>query len=197
MPIYKRKNKSVFHIHVPKTGGSALVDACMQQRCTIDLFSKTPHPEHKITIQHFHYDLWKNLVPDIPKILTWREPWARTVSEYVWQKHTTDFSKIDKWLSVCLDIFNENPLWGDNHFMPQTKFFKDEKEIIFCQYDKTMSNIKNVFDTELDTDLKFITFPQKRRDYVLPNIDDVLLPQTKDKWIKLYQNDIDFFQNRL
>ena len=193
MPIYRHKNNFVFHIHVPKTGGTAITDACLSQGCKIEIFNKKPDPVHKITPQHFHYAIWKNMVMEpIPKIVGWRDPWQRTVSEFVWQTRTKDFNKLNDWLKKCLSIYQENSSWGDNHFRPQTEFFVPNETVHMMTYEKSMQTAKQLIKKFLDIDIEFKTTPQKRLDYTLPSIDDVLKLEVKQMWQTIYQKDIEY-----
>lgn len=193
MPIYRYKNKFVFHIHVPKTGGTAIFDACLAKNCSVEMFSKQPDPIHKITPQHFHYNIWKDMVMEpIPKIVGWRDPWHRTVSEFVWQTRTIDFDKLNQWLKTRMSIVQQDPSWGDNHYRPQTEFFIKNETVHIMPYKKNMEPAKTLIKKFLGIDIEFKTTPQKRYDYTLPSIDDVLQLDVKRTWEKVYHKDLEF-----
>jgi len=44
----------------------------------------------------------------------------------------------------------------------------------------------------LDIDIEFKTTPQKRLDYTLPSISDVLQLEVKHTWEKIYHKDLEF-----
>ena len=193
MPIYRYKNASVFHVHVPKTGGTAITDACKNFGCDIEIFSKQPDPKFNITPQHYHYDIWKHIITDsMIKIVGWRNPWHRTVSEFVWQTHGDKFENLNIWLNDCLVKYQENPTWGDNHFRPQTEFFILDDYTHVMPYEKTMQTAKKLIKNFLDLNIDFVTKPQKRIDYTFPDIDDVLEKNTKHTWEQIYIKDMEF-----
>jgi len=83
-------------------------------------------------------------------------------------------------------------IMGDNHFRPQTEFFVPNETVHMMTYEKSMQTAKQLIKKFLDIDIEFKTTPQKRLDYTLPSIDDVLKLEVKQMWQTIYQKDIEY-----
>jgi hypothetical protein len=143
MPILVRKEKSVLFVHIPKCGGSSFLKE-MNQRGWLELLSIRGLHAHQLKFmrcspQHLHADLLYQLInPEaFDHIITLvREPLARFMSEYCWQKIQGMTNLQPKqWIEHTIAAFKKNPFVDDNHIRPQSEFILSDAQIYKLEED--------------------------------------------------------------
>lgn len=194
MPLYYKDTQQIFHIHVPKTGGSSLSK----------LFITNNWKEHnelsiKSGNQHALKNCWeKKISEEIPKIIIFRDPVNRVISEIRgnYKYYHNIIKPFD--LNVCINyIFtNDTELQReDNHFKKFVEFV-DIKNInkynikIFLYEDPNLeNNIKSYCGLNHD-------FPKLTGDSYKS---DIKVSQLTDNSIEIiknyYKEDYDFIKS--
>ena len=193
MPLYKNQDKELFHIHVPKTGGTSITSALAKQGVEVSFMQKASHSKYGgVPPQHMSIENTRNFF-DLTKIESFaviREPWHRTVSEYVWRTRSNNFSAMNEWLKNVLQDIEHSEF--QNHFLPQCRFI--DRNVKVFNYKDWDDICKYVGDKLGIVEFKVTERKQKRLDYELPSI-KILDPSTKKLWENLYQQDIKLFHN--
>ena len=132
--------KTAFFSFIPKTGGTALIQAFRALGARIYL-----HEENNPVVgvlrcpsQHFHYELSSKII-DIGAanhaFAVIRHPLTRAISDYKWAyrnaKSSTRIPWIDDWLETLLKHYNRNGFIFDNHLRPQTEFVGPQIKAIY------------------------------------------------------------------
>jgi len=191
MPLYKNQDKQLLHIHIPKTGGTSITSVLTTRGVNVSFMQKASHPKYgDVPPQHMSIENTKKFF-DLEKIESFavmRDPWHRTVSEYVWRTRSNNFSAMDKWLGDILKDIDHNEF--QNHFLPQCRFIDQNVKVFnyecwddICRYVGDKLGIEHFEVTERK---------QKRLDYELPSI-EILDTGTRKLWEKLYQQDFELF----
>lgn len=174
MPIYKNKDHSVLHIHIPKTGGSSLLSLFTADHWVQSMLGSKPYSP--CTRQHFHYSLIANEC-DIFKDFTYtfaivRNPYTRAISEFTWKPNNKG-KCFNSWFHSFTKGYENNNFIGDNHFRPQYHFLGRGIKRVFSLedgYDNIVGELKDTLGKS--------NFPsscshtnKKRFDVDLSNID--------------------------
>jgi len=188
MPLYNKNNEQlVFHVHIPKTGGSSVTRMFEENGWVQDSrFGSIKNHQ-----QHAMHNLWNQVLGDnIPKFSVIREPIQRIISEMrgngKWYK-----TLINPWdPNKCVEyIFNKQLFRSDNHFRKLIEFVDynkiDEENLkIFRYEDNWTEQIKNEYGLEGD-------FPHIVGDLYSPEMDFNLSEKTvkmiKDYYIEDYK----------
>jgi len=131
MPIYKKKNKCILFIHIPKTGGSSIETAFRNDGWQEFRFS----PSGGEKSQHAIFDVWScwrelnnyNFRPGedkIEKIFTVvRDPMDRIRSEIRSSRPSlSSFEGYTSRLTSYIDAYKKKPSCRDNHIRPQVDY---------------------------------------------------------------------------
>ena len=193
MPLYKNQDKELLHIHIPKTGGTSITSVLVTRGVNVSLMQKASHSKYgDVPPQHMSIENTRNFF-DLTKIDSFaviREPWHRTVSEYVWRTRSNNFSDMNEWLKNILQDIDHREF--QNHFLPQYRFI--DRNVTVFDYKDWGDICKYVGDKLGIEKLEVTERKQKRLDYELPSI-EILDPATKKLWENLYQQDIELFHN--
>jgi len=192
MPLYKHRDKILLHIHVPKTGGTTIMNDLEDRGVAVSYITKASKPEYgnvppqhmtlEYTMKYFDLDQTKSFA-------VIRHPWQRTVSEYVWRKKSNKFNNLNSWIKETLTDIDHAQ--HQNHFLPQTQFIDRARTKLF-RYD-AWDSICEWVGKELAVE-NFTTkyWKQKRLDYTLPSF-DLLDVDAKSLWKNLYREDLDLY----
>ena len=130
MPIMVRKQATCLFIHIPKCGGTALMELVRAARwkdaLSLENAAAGRSPALPCTPQHYHWEMLRPLV--VPEALDaivtiTRHPFARFVSEYGRQVKTgMAQAPRDAWAETALDAYEQDPFAYDNHLRPQDDF---------------------------------------------------------------------------
>jgi hypothetical protein len=126
MPLFRHKNKVIFFVHIPKTGGSS-VEHCLRQSGAIRALHYHKRLDYlECTMQHMHAELHEILVPEQfhdGSFAVVRHPIDRLLSEYKWRLKLGQINrKFDDWVNHTFNRYADNPYIMDNHIRPQSEF---------------------------------------------------------------------------
>ena len=163
MPLFELNRKRVLFIHIPKTGGTS-IESLFCTNAAMTFFSPTPPeglnvcPQH-LTINDLELLLGKNYWDWSFTIV--RDPYSRLESEYWFRtglgSHRygkgTEFSD---WVLKSIENVLKNRCFWDNHFRPQTDFFKDGVTIFRFEegLELAVERAARELGMELETSLK-------------------------------------------
>jgi len=193
MPLYRIKDKSLLHIHIPKTGGTSLMEGLEDHGVTTTFIQKASDEQYGgVPPQHMDIGYTKMFfdLSQVDAFAVVRDPWHRTVSEYVWKLRSKDFKQLNDWLGKALENIKHEDY--QNHLLPQVRFVNDDVKLFsykdwdrMCAYVGATLGIK-----EFQTGHR----KQKRFDYEAPPI-DVLEGVVRDKWEDLYREDLELYHS--
>lgn len=131
MPIIRINGRTVFFVHVPKTGGTS-VENTLAGVGQIALHRK-PFRDW-VPPQHWHAEIYSVTVPigfyDIGFIVC-RNPFTRLVSEFRHRarKDRVRIMGFDRWAATVLDAYSRDAYILHNHIRPQSEFLTQGIEI--------------------------------------------------------------------
>ena len=141
--------KTAFFSFIPKTGGTALIQAFRNLGARIYL-----HEENNPVVgvlrcpsQHFEYKLSSSII-DISAadhaFTVVRHPFDRAKSDYKWAfrnaTQTKNIPWLDQWLEIMLEKYKNNSYIFDNHLRPQTEFIGDGIKNIY-RYEESLEAV--------------------------------------------------------
>ena len=189
MPLY---NKTLLHIHIPKTGGTSITQTLKDQGVSVEYFDKANAEQYGgVPPQHMTIEYTKKFfdLKDTSAFAVVRNPWHRTVSEYVWRTKSDNFLDLNSWIKEVLTNINHQEY--ANHLVPQHRFYNDDVKIF--RYDK-WNNICNFIANKLDINLEITTRKQQRLEYKPPMI-SVLDKDVRSLWESFYSIDLESFDS--
>ena len=204
MPLIKLREKALFFIHIPKTGGTTIERNLFRNGFEIKFFN----PEkikNDVTPQHYHIQFLEERLPDYVNYLPFtilRNPWQRTLSSL----YNITFLKIDKKgnffraSSIDEDLYkiliffkkqNNNYSVLDNHFRPQHFFVSEKIKLYdFNQMEKVHKKLNDFFNTN-------ISFIKEKVSKISYNRkiekEKILSKETIMLWNEYYNKDIDLY----
>jgi hypothetical protein len=144
--------KTAFFSFIPKTGGTALLEAFKMLGARVYL-----HEENNPTVgvlrcptQHLHYELSSSLI-NIEKadhsFAIVRHPFSRAKSDYKWAYRNArtreNIPLLDEWLEKLFEAYLKNPYVFDNHIRPQTEFIGENIKSLYYYEDGLNGPIMN------------------------------------------------------
>ena len=131
MPVYKKDNNVILHIHIPKTGGTSVESYFRFNGYSVSFNGR--RKGNKCTLQHFEKEqIEKVIMPKFNCNYTFicvRHPFDRAISECKWKNIKEKDANI--WLKNQLLLLKDDPYCWDNHFRPQVDFITHCIENIF------------------------------------------------------------------
>jgi hypothetical protein len=126
MPIFTKADKKVLFIHIPKTAGISVHHVFARAGWQIDLEGHVlDHPYYynvQGSLNHLCYselEEYYNLNDFDFVFCVVRNPFARAISEYHWQRRNHDFNL---WFESEINQYRNYHRYMDNHFKPQSEF---------------------------------------------------------------------------
>lgn len=131
MPLYRIKDKLVFFVHVPKTGGTSVEKALesVGKVCLDKKIEGFPAPS-----QHFHAEIYNKLLPEDfydRGFMIVRNPFTRLISEYrhKYSREKTKNLDFDAWVKKSFSTYQSNSYVHQNHIRPQVEFISPSVDI--------------------------------------------------------------------
>jgi hypothetical protein len=133
VPVFVKDERRVLFVHVPKTGGSAVEDAFVEDGWEAHFLDRTSRRQpvqqlRRCSPQHMHAALLEQTLRldrlDLSFAVV-RDPLARFRSEYLWRHRedpTMDATEVEGWGRRLLEKFTHDPFVRDNHIRPQSEF---------------------------------------------------------------------------
>ncbi len=129
MPIFKKADKRIAFIHIPKAAGSSVERHFTNSGWEMDFYHPCSNPNEP-AVHHLTYEGLRAQVPELDEITSFcivRNPYKRMVSEWRWHRtrmRTTQTNFTDFVRRVTVSLKNSRTYW-DNHWRPQSDFVND------------------------------------------------------------------------
>jgi len=131
LPLYTKDGRSVFYVHVPKTGGTAIEAFFGQNGFRVEYFDaggpQSLNPYRRCAPQHMHAAQIMTLLRPAKfdyLFMTVREPLRRVISEYKMLVRTvSDAPPLTQWFDVISKQYLEDNYVAENHIRPQSEFW--------------------------------------------------------------------------
>lgn len=162
MALFKKDDVSIYHPHIPRTGGRYIAELF-----AVNKFSKFhdgfEHTVRGIEVPHLHYPLYNFLecVPESKKIAIVRNPYDRFVSQiktqYIKRLYPVtffDMIKDKEWLFSFLDYEREVDAYITNWFRPQHEYI-EEGTLVYKFEDGLNENFVNWIKKNFDIEFEF------------------------------------------
>lgn len=157
MALFKKDDVSIYHPHIPRTGGRYVTE--LFDLNNFQVFHRGfEHTVRGIEVPHLHYPLYNFLeeVPDAKKILIVRNPYDRFISsiktQYFVRSYPSSFFDMisDKdWLFSFLDYEREVDSYITNWFRPQHEYI-EKSTLIYKFEDGLDQNFTNWIKANLN-----------------------------------------------
>jgi hypothetical protein len=136
MPLFDNNNKCVFFVHIPKTGGTALVNF-FRQLARVSFYAIPVPSSMRVSPQHMPIgDVRAMMAPG-----SWsyssavvRDPYTRLESEYYYR--ATNFERrfgyqpdFSTWAIQQIEAVSRDSCHLDNHLRRQTDFLDEDVEV--------------------------------------------------------------------
>ena len=136
MPLFENANRRVLFIHVPKTGGTAVVNL-LRRLCRVSFYAIPRPSSMRVSPQHMPIGDIRAMMSDD----SWeygcalvRDPYARLESEFRYRVanlekrfgHEPDFST---WVLHQIEAVSRDSCHLDNHMRRQTDFLDEDVEV--------------------------------------------------------------------
>ena len=136
MPIFIRGDVRVLYVHVPKTGGNAIMKFFQDngfgvEFCDLSNVRNGLNALRTCSPQHYHAQLLSmtlRLHAFSYVFMTVRNPVDRLKSEFLWRVRDPASSP-DNWARQTLGAYAENSFVLDNHIRPQHEFLVPNAEV--------------------------------------------------------------------
>lgn len=191
MPNIVYNNKSIFFVHIPKTGGTSLYANLIAQGATVELYNPTSPVYESVTSHHLDKTQIESYYSNVQnKFTIIRNPWHKMLSEYVYRTQDVDFINFHKWLKIQLTKYSSNKNILDNHFKPLSSFIDSDTKIFFFE---ERDKLYKWINKQLDYNFKFTIKKNMSPKY---NPIDKVHPETYALWLDTFHTDLQFY-NRL
>lgn len=199
MPFLTVKDKTVFFIHIPKTGGRSIYANIRDLGGEVTLHHEDGQENvrasknaKRCNAQHWELAQLDSIRPefrDYNPFTVIRDPWERTCSEFRYRGHVAnDFTfycweNFDGWLSKNLTIAQQRPYHLDNHLRPQSQFYDENIKVFNVKmYDEAIEYMEMHLDITLGD--KII----RETEYLMPS-KEILSKKTLELWEDFYKED--------
>ncbi len=167
MPIFRKDDKYILFVHVPKAGGSSIEVVFKNsgyQRDYLDGKMGRPHLNYvlRCTPQHMHGAVLREtlrLERFDAIFMVVREPLARLRSEYLWRNRGKspgkDAASVEAWARDAFKRYEKQPFLFDNHLRPQHEFLVPGAKVYRLEegLPHILADIDRQWDLGLDTEI--------------------------------------------
>ena len=130
MTVFIRGDQKVLYIHVPKTGGNAIMNFFERNQfdvgfCDVSSSTRGLNALRTCSPQHYHGELLAKtlrLSSFTYVFMTVRNPIDRLKSEFLWRVRDPAEDP-NRWAQQTLQSYKEDPFFLDNHIRPQQEFY--------------------------------------------------------------------------
>ena len=184
--------KTAFFSFIPKTGGTALIQAFRNLGARIYL-----HEENNPVVgvlrcpsQHFEYKLSSSII-DISAadhaFTIVRHPFERAKSDYKWGfrnvHKTNNIPYIDEWITTMIRNYENNPYIFDNHIRPQIEFIGEKITNVY-HYESGLDEILQNILTKMKLKPRKVPVTVPRKNIGTSVMSNFLDEQPKQKIIR-------------
>lgn len=196
MPIYRNGAKILLFVHIPKTGGSTIENTLKAEGVPQALHSRVRLGKNTVTPQHMHREVIERWIPKAfydAAFCVVRNPYARILSEYKWQKQVrkANVPDFNTWVNNQFKNYQENEYVGDNHIRPQADFVWDGLKIF--RLEGGLEKPLKFAMLNLDLDPNRISVDAMRSDGKTKHIKLDITAQTLQNIQKFYRSDFEAF----
>jgi hypothetical protein len=199
--LFCKKNKSIFHIHIPRTGGRYINSIFKLNKF------KPYHNNFNTTVQgievpHLHYPLYNFLegVEDTENHFTIvRDPFERfksamkvIINSRSYPEEIYELIQNKSWLFEFLDFEREVNSYKYNFFRPQCEFISN-KTTIYRFEDGLGDNFLEWLNNTFDIYLKSMNFKYNLADSELLECNQEINVSIKNLIKEYYKSDYDYF----
>lgn len=204
MPIARIADKVLFFIHIPKCGGSS-IEHVLRQNGSLALYSRTDNTHFKCSAQHIHAKIHEVIIPEDfydTCFAVLRQPEARMVSEYMFQKHrqvlmaektgraVKELPIFPQWVRNTFEQYKSDPYMLDNHIRAQTEFLRSGAKLFYLE-----DGLEDVYKWLRSVCSVPIAVPQVRALKSAGRKPGVL-PETRRLIEEFYRTDIELIRRR-
>jgi len=137
LPFYIKEGKTVFYVHVPKTGGTAVERLFSDNQFRVEYFDaggpRGLNRFRRCAPQHMHAEQITTLLRPARMdfvFMTVRDPLRRLISEYKMRsKSQAVLPPISIWFNQMCKQYQEDNYTGENHIRPQSEFWLPNCEV--------------------------------------------------------------------
>ena len=166
MAVFTKDNLNVFHIHVPRTGGTS-IEIWFERSGYSSTWIGNRTRNRKCALQHYDAELIEKFIrPNVKwdySFITVRHPLTKMLSECKLRR----VKDVNKWINHALDKMAKNPYVWDNHLRPQHQFLVNGIDRVF-KFEEINSRQKILKDKFPDLVGDMPHFSKGRRK-ILPN----------------------------
>ncbi|MFO8237201.1 MAG: sulfotransferase family 2 domain-containing protein [Prochlorococcaceae cyanobacterium] len=157
MPIFSKERRNILYIHIPKCGGSSLVESFRQDGYNVLLQTTGLLPQEALLAspQHLTSKSLLSLI-DLNKIdevfTIVRNPYDRLVSEYRWTQRRASKGEgglgFEPWVIEQLRLTTLNPHHADNHLRPMMQFLSRDLPCRIFRYEAGLDAICEFYNPD-------------------------------------------------
>ena len=153
MTILSKGEENLLFIHIPKCGGSSIVDTFKLNGYSseLEMRGKPPQSFYIASPQHQSIDALRNMInfDKITKIFAIvRNPYERIKSEYNWafkDLPTNDRPLASEWIIKSLNMAASDASYSDNHFRPMIEFLDNNREALIFKLEDGLDIVYEYF----------------------------------------------------
>ena len=153
MTLLVKDDSTILFLHIPKCGGSSVVELFKNKGFSTQLEMRGLPPQSclRASPQHLTCEELKTIIrpENLSDIFTVaRNPYSRMLSEYNWNFRNTskhDKPDINEWIINSIEETTKNPNHADNHFRPMIDFIDPTLPCEIFKLEESISLVAELF----------------------------------------------------